>query len=215
MCLSAPASFVASAALAAMGITLIYRTRKNKRLLPLALIPCFFAVQQAAEGIVWLYFLDQTQEGLTEGAKNLFLFFAFIFWPLWVPFSAWAAEKQEARKQAIAVCFGIGMMIAALLGFLIPHTTAVSYRSSIQYLQQLDIGSTALSSSVLFFYAVATLLPLFLSSLKKLWVIGACVALAGIVICLIDRFFFVSLWCFLAAWISLCLFFVLPKKLLR
>lgn len=214
MCLSAPASFIAGAILATMGTALACRV-KSKRLLPLAFIPWFFAIQQCAEGIVWLYLPEAQQSYIAIGAKDLFLFFAFVFWPLWIPFSLWFAETNQKRKQGIAACFGMGLMQVALLACTIPYVTAVSYRSNIQYLLELNhnhlLMGKQFSCIMIFFYAVATLLPLFLSSLKKMWVLGICVACAGIAIYLIDHHFFVSLWCFFAAWISLCLFFILPK----
>lgn len=215
MCLSAPASFVSSAAFVAIGTALAIRV-KTKRLLPLAFIPFFFAIQQCAEGVVWLS-LPETASPIATFAKNLFLFFAYVFWPIWIPFSLWIAEVREQRKQTIAALFGMGLVVAVLLIYMIPNTMAVPYRSSIQYLQQLNqndlLLENQLSNITIFFYGVATLLPLFVSSMKRMWILGICVAISGIAIYLIDHLFFVSLWCFFAAWFSICLFFILPKKL--
>jgi hypothetical protein len=209
MCLSAPASFVSSAILAAIGTTLAIRV-KSRRHLPLAFIPWFFAIQQCAEGIVWLY-LPEMASSTATFAKDLFLFFAYAFWPIWIPFSLWVAEVSEKRKQAISAFFGMGLVVAVLLIFMIPQTTAHPYHNSIQYLQQNGTSlENQLGNITLFFYGVATLLPLFVSSLKKMWILGISVALAGVAIELIDRHFFVSLWCFFAACFSIGLFFILP-----
>lgn len=199
MCFSAPASFTASAVLAVMGTALVVRI-KSRRLLPLAMIPWFFAIQQSAEGMVWLHLPEPSE------AKNIFLFFAYVFWPIWISFSVWLAEDQHWRKELLAICIGMGIALGTALSLLIPHTVAVPYQNSIHYL-----SSTHLNLNILIpvFYGITTLLPLFISSLKKIWIVGLLTAASGIVIYSIDQLFFASMWCFFAAIISLALYFIL------
>lgn len=212
MCFSAPASFTASALLAALGTGLILRT-KSKRLLPLAIIPWLFAMQQCAEGVVWLN-LPNASGQIANNAKNTFLFFAFVFWPVWMPLSTWIAEKEEWRKQAIALCLGIGLLLAIFLSLAIPDMKALPCLGSIQYAFPFkNLGNSAYYSRVgTFFYGIATLLPLFFSSLKRIWLLGLLVTLSGVIIYAIDQFVFVSLWCFFAAIFSLMLFFVITHR---
>lgn len=201
MCLSATVSFSAAAALAVMGVVLLVRI-KNRRYLPLALLPLFFAVQQSAEGFVWLNLANSL-------AKALFLFFAFIVWPLWIPFALWFVEKNEVRKQALTVCFGVGLVISGLLAFVIPSMTVSATHSSIQYIYP----TLFYRGDILFvFYGVATVLPFFLSSLAKTSLFGLLFALSALVTAWIDRTFFISLWCFVSALISLGLFFLLRPQ---
>lgn len=205
MCFSAPASFTAGAALIVAGGYLVAKV-KERRFLALALIPCFFALQQAAEGFLWL--------GIAKEQplfKNIFLFFAYPFWPLWIPFALWIAEKVADRKQLIAIGGGIGIVVATVLAMIIPDVSVLPYRFSIQYLFQNDQLSQ-FDRLALFFYACATVIPFFLSTIKKIWVLGLFIAFAGVVIDLIDRLFFVSMWCFFAAIISLGLILILPRR---
>ena len=53
MCFSASASFLAASLLLVTGIYALKKV-KSKKQIPLALIPLFFAFQQAAEGVIWL-----------------------------------------------------------------------------------------------------------------------------------------------------------------
>lgn len=199
MCFSASASFTASAVLAVIGTALVIHI-KNKRLLPLAMIPWFFAFQQSAEGIVWLHLPEPSS------AKNVFLFFAFAFWPIWIPFSLWLAEDRGLRKEILAICFGMGIVLGVFLTLQIPQTMAMPYRNSIHYLS----NSNANMNSLVFpLYCITTVFPLFLSSIKKVWVVGMLTALSGIVIYWIDHFFFASVWCFFAAIFSLTFYFIL------
>src|SRR5437868_7049340 len=104
MCFSAPASFISSAVIATIGTAIIYRL-PNKRFWAVALIPFFFAAQQFIEGFVWLSLPH------TGVAKNLYLFFAYSFWPVWIPFSLWVAETRVKEKQLLMLFMGIGIPI--------------------------------------------------------------------------------------------------------
>ena len=132
MCLSAPASFTVSAVLVALGTVLVCRV-KTKVWLPLALIPWFFALQQCAEGVVWMYAPVDLQSPVAVWAKSFFLFFAYVFWPVWLPFSIWLVEKEAQRKLILAGCLGLGIGVAAFYGLSIPLMVAIPYRFSIHY----------------------------------------------------------------------------------
>lgn len=202
MCFSASASFTASAILAIIGIALLTRV-KSKYLIPLALIPLFFAMQQFAEGVLWL----SPQNFYT---KNVFLFFAYVFWPIWIPLSLWCVEENMWRKQLLALCLGVGIVIGFFFALTIPQTTADFYKHSIHYSNHLNLERYYFMT--LFLYCLSTVLPLFISTLRKIWVFGVAVLLSGIAIYWVDRLLFVSLWCFFAALFSLYLFFVVKAK---
>ncbi len=204
MCYSATASFSASAVLAVMGLTLVLRTQ-NKKFLPLALIPLLFAIQQAAEGFLWLGIAP-------DFAKSLFLFFAFVGWPLWIPFAFWFAEEVSWSKQTLAICFGVGLIISSMLGFAIPNMTASISCASVYYAYPPHFYN----HDILFAsYVIATVFPFFLSSLPKTSYFGLLFAASALLIAWIDRTFFISLWCFVSALISLGLFFILSNPLSR
>ncbi len=188
MCFSAPASFSAGAVLAVLGTVLLNKIR-SERFMLLGFIPWLFAVQQIAEGFVWLYC------PLNTFAKNIFLFFAYVFWPFWVPLSLRFAEKRPRRQQILTFLLGIGVVVSFFLFLKIPETKAVCYRSGIRYLQ-----------------TTPTTLPFFISSVKKMWLLGAFIFLAGAITFGADRLFFVSVWCFFSALFSLFLIYILKKK---
>ena len=201
MCYSATASFSASAVLVMIGATLLW-LNKNKNYLPLTLFPVLFAIQQAAEGFLWL--------GIAPNfAKNLFLFIAFIGWPVWVPFSFWFAEEGLWSKQALSVCFGIGLVVSSLLGLVIPNMEVSITSASILSLYP----SHFYAHDILYIdYALATVMPFFLSSLPNSSLMGFLFAFSALLIVWIDRTFFVSLWCFVSALISIGLFFILKPR---
>jgi len=216
MCFSASASFTASALLTACSIVLFSRV-KNKKLYLIALVPLFFAIQQFAEGILWLHIPGKGTQCSAELAKNVFLFFAFIFWPIWLPFGLWNYEKNSQRKMCLSILLGMGIVVGSLLGLLIPYMEIEPYCFSIHYTPKINgpISNSlfyTMSTGVLIFYFFAVILSMIASSIKHLWVIGILTFISALVTLWIDATFFISMWCFLAAAISLGLIFIIKKK---
>ena len=216
MCFSAPASFTVASGLTAVGTVLVCRV-KNKLWLPLALIPWFFALQQCAEGVVWMYAPVSLQSPVALWAKNIFLFFAFIVWPLWFSFSLWLVEKEVQRKLLLAGCLGLGVAVASFFGLSIPLMIAIPHRFSIHYGFQnqnyadlIDRGN--FYHAALLFYLVAALVPFFVTSLKNMRLVGGILAVTGAFVYYVDQLLFTSLWCFFASVVSVGLFFVLKNQ---
>ena len=205
MCFSTSVSFSASIALIAIG-TAIIRKIQNKSFMPLAMIPFFFAVQQFAEGVVWL---DVTS---TLRAKNVFLFFAYVFWPIYIPFCFYVSENQQVKKQFICILWGVGLCLATALAFVIPSAMPVANSGSIQYIVNPAFDLFSHAPTIL--YVIATLGPIFLSSIPKMKIVGLLMTLAAVVTHYVNEICFVSLWCFWAALLSALLYFVLknPKE---
>ena len=218
MCFSAPASFTASGVLFVIG-TIVLSKVKNKRLIPLALLPYLFAIQQAFEGILWLQLTSDPYSTLALVSKNVFLSFAFVVWPIWVPMSLLIPEVVNKRKILLILCLFIGIAVAIFLGIRIPYTTGIPYCGSIHYVDAFrDISVNrpwAMIVLIVIFYscyAIATILPMFISSLKRIWMLGVFVAIAAVLTYTLDHIAFVSMWCFFAAIVSISLIFIIKKE---
>ena len=103
----------------------------------------------------------------------------------------------------------MGIVVAIIL-IRIPHTHAETAGMSIHYAQSYSFGIYGDIVTVL--YGAATIVPLLISSIRKLWIMGLVVALVGIIVYLVDAYFFVSVWCFFAALVSLLLFFIFKSN---
>jgi hypothetical protein len=202
MCFSASASFTASAALALIGASFVMRVRPPLR--ALAMLPLFFALQQFSEGFVWLSLPE------VSFFKNIFLFFAYFFWPVWVPFSFWIAERDAKNKQLLFLCLILGIVVGTAYGLVIPETTPVMYRHSIHYASSHQYSNEAIYIGTAL-YGIATIAPFFISTLRNAWTVGSLILLSGIIVYWIDHFYFVSMWCFVSAIISLTLLFILKS----
>jgi hypothetical protein len=101
MCFSAAASFSVSGILLVAGIATL-RQAKERKVVPFALIPLIFSVQQLTEGVLWIALQNPEYEGWRNAAAYVFMVFAQVVWPVWVPLSVLLLEKEEVRKKYCA-----------------------------------------------------------------------------------------------------------------
>lgn len=114
MCFSAVASFTAGGLLSVAGVTSL-ATVKEKRFLPFASIPLLFALQQFSEGFVWLSLENANYAEFQYYSVNIFLIFAQVVWPFFVPLSYLIMEPDPKRKKWLIGFTLIGLMVSAFL----------------------------------------------------------------------------------------------------
>lgn len=209
MCFSAEASFTAAAVLGGIGL-LTCKGAKAKHLLLLSMTPFIFAMQQFSEGMVWLTFkVAAPDHNLVLLSKSLYLFFAFILWPLWFPVSLAIAEQVKWRKN-ILLAFALCSIILSLyfLSYMPSNEIIITIvNHSIQY----GLATPFLIDPwiLLGIYTILVIMPLFISSLKLINGLG----IFNLIAWLITEYFrqdtFISTWCFFSAFISIYIFFVI------
>ena len=207
MCFSAVASFTASAFLGALGFLLVRKHYQTKRTL-LAIIPFFFAFQQLSEGVLWLSL--EGSNGLDawgQISQKIYLFFAYLFWPFYLPLAFFAAERSPERKKLLLINTVIGLIYSIGAAYDIhqgPLHPAEIVHQSIQY------GSSGLGIKIL--YAVIALMPFFISSIKWVWLFGIVGGLAFVISAVFFYYAFTSVWCFAAALITCGAFLIAREK---
>lgn len=201
MCFSPSVSFGASAFLATAGAAAMYQSSgKPQRVL--AGVPLLFAIQQFAEGVVWMSLLHTEWAHWKDYATYTFLLFAQVIWPVYMPFCALLFEHHKTRKKIIDVTLLAGLLLAAyttmLLALHVPHPIAEMHH--IHY--ELDF---ALARKWYYglLYFIPTILSLVLSSHKALRRIGYLFLISYIFTRLLFHFYVISIWCFFGAAISL------------
>ncbi|MEM7176173.1 MAG: hypothetical protein AAF503_00590 [Pseudomonadota bacterium] len=120
MCFSANASFTAAAVLGVAGsITMATALRKNlsRGECLMASFPLVFALQQAAEGVVWLGITGDIAPWLMALGTYSFVFAAYVFWPVMDPLLGWMLEPTGLRRGIFAVLIAGGAGIAAYLAY--------------------------------------------------------------------------------------------------
>lgn len=192
MCFSAAASFVTAGVTGAIGLFAVARVQQRGEL-ALAAFPIFFSVQQFVEGMLWLHLPG----GADVNALTLaFLFFAKVFWPVYVPISIYLIVEPGFRRNLVFVCIAAGLAIALHLLWQIvgqSNSAAVSGRH-ILYLPEQPFNPLVAT-----LYLAATILPLVLCSIRIVRLIGVVTAVGAIVSYVAYWDAFTSVWCFFAA----------------
>lgn len=211
MCFSKEASYVTGTLLMAIGSYTFY-TNKQKKLIPASCIPLFFGIQQIAEGNLWTS-LEQGFPVRLESFANLtstfsisaalFLFFAFIVWPLWIPLSALLPEKIPARRLLLGalLILGTSLSIISLLSLKSNIVVIKIVENSIQYLPE---NHLLLPLSIFIpLYGIAVTLPSFISTTRGFAIFGI-TSLASLIISYYLYYnTFTSVWCFVSACLSI------------
>lgn len=207
MCFSSTASFGASGVLLLIGVASIIKTDQSK-LLPFAVIPLIFAIQQFTEGFLWL-----SLEGRLPGYEKLltysYLFFAQVLWPVWIPLAFLWLENNNTRRMFLKILAGAGILVGLYLayGLLSFNVSSEIVNHHIKY--RLDYPQRLQGFENLF-YGLATIAPAFVSSVKGMKIFGLFVILAYLVAFLSFRNALISVWCYFAAVISISIWFLLP-----
>jgi len=208
MCVSAQASFIVGAGTGVIGLATFKRARSTPRQW-LALVPGFFALQQASEGFVWLHLNGAFHATpLSRIAQYIYLMFALVFWPAYAPFAVTMSEKVRFRRILCSLVVVAGLVVSTFNMFQL----VASSRSPAVVGQSIQYGYGEGYFPSRLAYGFVALMPLFISSLRKMWILGV-LALFGFVIS--DYLYygaFISIWCFFAAIISILLYFILKDN---
>jgi hypothetical protein len=201
MCFSANASFSAGIVLTAIGVFSIRKAQNPSHLL-FAGIPLIFAIQQLTEGIVWLTLLNPGYAVLLKIATFVFLFFAQVLWPLWVPVAILLLEKEGTRMKFQKLLVGMGALVSFYLAYCLfrypVRAEIVGYH--ITYRQDYP---AALANIGAVLYVISTIAPAFFSHIKRMWMLGVTVLVSYLVTELFYEHYIVSVWCFFASVISI------------
>ena len=217
MCFSAPASFIGGAVLTGLG-TLTMMTNRDPSKRFFAAIPFVFGLQQLSEGVVWL-----TLPGAASGAApdhdliyrlavTVFLIAATVLWPTLVPLSVLLMEKRRPRRAFLWATLGIGaaVSLAHAVGMALYDIHAEILGFHIRYYMD---SPHPFALAAMTGYLIATIVPFFLSSVKRVPVFGLIIVVSYVVAEIFYREFLVSVWCFFAATASVTLVWVLRVPL--
>lgn len=212
MCFSAEASFITSAGLTVVGLATLQKVKLVSQL-PFAFIPIIFAIQQFTEGFVWLSMTDIDYAYLHKIPIRIFLIFAQVFWPIWVPFAIFFFEKEEGRKKVLLIFLGMGICFSAYLSFCIftYDMNAVISNYHIRYTIEIPHWSKMVGG---IFYFVPTVISPFVSSIRRMQFFGLFIFISYIITILFFESYVVSVWCFFAAIISVVIFSIVKNAIL-
>jgi len=209
MCFSAEASFTGSAIISAIGIASIAKAKQPTQML-FAGVPFIFGIQQLSEGVVWVTLKFGGHEWLLNEAVHLFLITALVIWPMMIPLAMWLMEKAEKRKRILLGLMMTGGILSIFYSFCLVSYDVTSQIQSfhIQYIYYFPSPLATIASG---FYLVSTVAPLFVSSIRRIWLMGALIVASYFVSALFFSQYLTSVWCFFAAVISVVIFWILAE----
>lgn len=213
MCFSPEVSFAAAAVLLPAGATAMSLAwKRDRRYLALCTLPLLFGIQQFLEGMVWLSAADP---GLLRAYSTFYLFFAWLGWPVWIPFSVYWLEPPRRQPfyliAAIAgAILGAGQFLPYLAhgawvetGFL---PNAVVYGGT--EMVQLIIGQVPTYT----IYLVLVIIPSLLATDRRVKLFGLLIAIAFATTYLFFRYAYISVFCFWGAVMSLYLVWMIARR---
>lgn len=212
MCFSATASFSAAIVMGAVGVaTIRVAQRREERFV--ASVPFLFALQQLSEGWVWLSIRDAAIFPYQHFFTLCFLFFAWVVWPILIPLSFYKIEPNATRKLWCKRLIYVGIASAAYATF----NMVMKYpRPDIATFHIIYKMNKLYAHDVLFFphqtvYILATVLPMFLSSLRGVKLLAITNFVALIFCFYLFQYALPSTWCFFAAFISGMIYWILKR----
>jgi hypothetical protein len=210
MCFSAGASFTGGIIISAIGILTIRKVHNPSQIV-FASIPLFFGFQQITEGILWLTIPLTEFADLQRIACYIFLITALVIWPLMIPFSVLHMEKSRKRKNILSALLILGGILSAYYVYCLfafdVHPVIKGFH--IQYDQNFP---DSIANIVFGVYLIVTIVPLYVSSIKRTHLLGILMTLSCLVTAIFFTQYLTSVWCFFAALISGVIYWILSDS---
>jgi hypothetical protein len=207
MCFSAEASFAGGAVISTIGVLTVKHVRSRSHL-AFGLIPILFGLQQFAEGSVWLSIPDPDLPWLLKLGTYFFLAMALVIWPTLVPLSVFAMEEDRKRKNILRIFLVAGVILSGYYAYCLA-SFPVKPEIAGSHIQYDNIFPAFLRLPSFILYLLVTILPLFVSGVRGMYVFGILIFLS----CMLTGIFFTqyltSVWCFFAALISGVVYWIL------
>jgi hypothetical protein len=207
MCFSAEASFAGGAVITAVGVATVVKSRQPEQRL-FSTIPLLFGLQQFAEGALWITLKSGGYDRLQNAAAYIFLITALVIWPLMVPLSVWFMEHGRNRRKILLGLIAAGGLTSLFYAWCLVFRD-VTPRIEGYHILYADNFPGPLVGMVFYLYLLATIVPLFVSSVRRMWLFGILIASSCVVTGIFYSQYLTSVWCFFAALISVSIYWIL------
>ncbi|WP_299578956.1 DUF6629 family protein [uncultured Sunxiuqinia sp.] len=210
MCFSPEASFVSGAVITVIGVVTVRKVHHPAQLV-FAVIPLFFGIQQFAEGVLWLSLFTDGSETIRIFSTYFFLVMAEVIWPSLIPVSVLLMEKNEKWRKILRVLLILGMILSGYYAFCL-ISYQVSPRIVYYHVQYNNDFPSLLALPAFGLYLIVTIVPLFVSEVRKTKWLGILMLLSCVVTIVFFRQYLTSVWCFFAALMSGVVYWILHSS---
>jgi hypothetical protein len=207
MCFSASASFTSGVLLTFVGVETIKKVHKPSQIV-FAGISIFFAFQQFTEGVLWLAMTHTGYAGAQTAATYIFSVMAQAVWPFIIPLSVLLMEENKIRKRILYALTAAGAAVALYYIYRLVLFNIYAEISG-RHISYLSAVHDPFQRVAVLFYLAAVIAPLFVSSVKRTYILGIIMALSFIISAVFYTQCLTSVWCFFAAVISFVIFYII------
>lgn len=196
MCFSAQADLVGGLVIGAIGVDVLRHVKGRRDHLALAVLPLMFAAHQVDEAFVWWGLQGHVSASVGRVAMWIYLLFAFVLLPTYIPLAVLAIEPPGARRRVMGAfaCLGVGVSGVLLAAMLRGPVTAGLGHDHLAYTTSLRSGALVVAA-----YVLATCGSLLASGYRNVALFGIINLIAVAVLARLTIDGFASLWCGWAA----------------
>jgi hypothetical protein len=196
VCFSPQGDVVGGVVLAVIGIDALRHVQRRREYLALAALPLLLAAHQVDEAFVWWGLQGHVSAQVGQVATWVYLLFAFVVLPVYIPLAVLAIEPPGRRRSLMAGFVAMGAVVAAVLlaAMLVGPVTARLGDYHVGYGIGLHAGYLIVVA-----YVGATCGSLLFSGYSQLAVFGIVNLVAVAVLARLTIDGFASLWCAWAA----------------
>ncbi len=207
MCFSAEASFTGGVIISSIGVAALSKVKEPSQLV-FASIPLLFGMQQISEGFLWLALQSSDFRGALNVSTYTFLLMARVVWPAWIPLSVLLMEKDAGRRRPLFILLAMGLSVSVYYAYclLFLNVTPLILGGHIRYESDFPEWPAV---PVFIVYFIASITPLFLSSVRRTRVFGALMFISCLVTAVFYFQYLTSVWCFFAALMSGVIYWIL------
>lgn len=165
MCFSPEASFAGGIIISAIGVITVRKVYNPSQII-FASVPLFFGLQQIAEGFLWLTLPLEGYDILRRVSCYTFLIMAQVIWPVMIPLSVLFMEISKKKKKVLSALVTVGAILSVYYSFCLLSFDVNPQIEGFHIKYHNDFPES-IADVAFIFYLSATIIPLFVSSVKK------------------------------------------------
>ncbi len=217
MCFSEAASFTVGSVLIAGGTFAGLKALTiNKRYFPVSQMPTLAGLQQFTEGHVWMG-LNNSDPSMIWWAAMGFIFFSWLIWPFWIPFSIYYLEPPASRRKLPLQCLALTGLVFGLILF-VPHlfypewVTVRINRQSLAYEDTMFLDYLIPRSLTYLIYIFLIIAPTMISTYLHIRLFGLTLIVVIVVVYAFLTFAYISFFCLLAGLATIHLIYIIVRN---
>ena len=176
-------------------------------------MPTFAGLQQFAEGHVWMG-VNNSDPAMIWWAAMVFIFFSWLMWPVWIPFSIYFLEPPGSRRKLPLMGFALIGVVFGLVLF-VPHlfhpdwVTVKINNQSLSYEDTMFLDYLIPRWVTYSIYLVLLITPAMMSTYLHIRLFGLTLIAVLIVVYAFLSFAYISFFCLLAGLATIHLIYII------